>query len=1101
MSKNSVRVPVTCGDISVTCRVLENFLVGGCSRSPNTLPATQITMASMSIYAQAARFSKPASLRVSSCTGLSQGRALDTARHFSSTPRRRDELDDIYDNFNKKVSEKKPVRSKSSDGKKYPSRTNRDTNYSQQSFSSKPRGKTLADYEEADSHSGQSSRFKGPSQRSPNGRSRNNLNSDRRPPSKSTVDHNKELYRTYEEKEIRDRVESGEHVTLSNDEFSKVRDVMRASYKDQGESMRFDVDSFFNYKDEKGYYRPINVSTVLFDWEKKQARLDKDPAYANEKDPHVVFFKQLNDWEERRKRARMRKSGYKFPEEHASYVPPEQLSDPSKRYKGASQFYLNPAKIDFEKAPSSGKDEKAPVLQHNLDRVLFSPGIHILKDKRTNVYNFSPSLESVMSIRDFDFTKVTPFIPSANDTKLSETAKENKKLFTSSTSSLTGILMHLHFLISRNRPPVTQHLSKNFPATETKFTTSMRKPISAFLRYRPETDTYSLDSDKTQDEDMILSLLGQVMETQLTVDSDTFLKEYTKPLEGETPKSDTPTTPQTNVYHYSTCGDFVMRSQIDCYDPRLPGTGTFDLKTRAACAVRHDLDYAQVHDGSDYQINKIKGEWESYEREQYDLIRSALLKYSLQARIGRMDGIFVAYHNIRKMFGFEYLPLGEIDKIFHGYNLQDADAQAPKIADSEFRMSITILSNILKQVVAEFPKQSVNLVFKAPSTQKDIESHGQAMMVFAHPMPESIVDLIQRGIEPPPESKLKTVPTIEEVTDQELMQQYADQITTRQQISLDRKAKTAGKVAKPAPVHELSKENLAAERARYADTLKTKAYLNRRTLFDLYRDDFLGPNLGLKAWRVVVDNYVDRKMLPAPVHPTPGLDNEWTLGVKMESVSQMWVSDYLDSVIYGFLNDIMSESRKVQEDSEKLEAKTQKEGYSTLLQESFSEKEMEVLDEEKMEDSDRLSIDELEPRQRAQHLIVNPPKVIQAANSLKAVSGEAGSASEQPLVKKGSRLTSRPDTVRRSQEEIAKYIESGLEKMEEPSEFQKLLRTFDQKGRMEQRAYEDANGTKAKIVWAPKPTPAIPAAEPSSSSENKVPQEKGMAKQDVKETN
>jgi hypothetical protein len=31
-----------------------------------------------------------------------------------------------------------------------------------------------------------------------------------------------------------------------------------------------------------------------------------------------------------------------------------------------------------------------------------------------------------------------------------------------------------------------------------------------------------------------------------------------------------------------------MRSQLDCYDPRLPGTGVFDIKTRACLSLRHD---------------------------------------------------------------------------------------------------------------------------------------------------------------------------------------------------------------------------------------------------------------------------------------------------------------------------------------------------------------------------------------------------------------------------------------------------------------------------------------------------------------------------------
>lgn len=32
-----------------------------------------------------------------------------------------------------------------------------------------------------------------------------------------------------------------------------------------------------------------------------------------------------------------------------------------------------------------------------------------------------------------------------------------------------------------------------------------------------------------------------------------------------------------------------MRSQLDCIDNRLPGTGVFDLKTRAAVPIRLDM--------------------------------------------------------------------------------------------------------------------------------------------------------------------------------------------------------------------------------------------------------------------------------------------------------------------------------------------------------------------------------------------------------------------------------------------------------------------------------------------------------------------------------
>ena len=41
----------------------------------------------------------------------------------------------------------------------------------------------------------------------------------------------------------------------------------------------------------------------------------------------------------------------------------------------------------------------------------------------------------------------------------------------------------------------------------------------------------------------------------------------------------------------------------------------------------------------------------------FDLIKSAMLKFTMQVRIGMMDGIFVAYHNTDRIFGFQYLPL------------------------------------------------------------------------------------------------------------------------------------------------------------------------------------------------------------------------------------------------------------------------------------------------------------------------------------------------------------------------------------------------------------------------------------------------------------
>ena len=107
-----------------------------------------------------------------------------------------------------------------------------------------------------------------------------------------------------------------------------------------------------------------------------------------------------------------------------------------------------------------------------------------------------------------------------------------------------------------------------------------------------------------------------------------------------------------------------MRSQLDCHDPRLPGTGVFDLKTRAALPVRMDIMNYKQH--STYLIRTLQGEFESFEREYHDLMRSAFLKYGFQARIGNMDGILVAHHNTARIFGFRYIPLSEMDACLFG---------------------------------------------------------------------------------------------------------------------------------------------------------------------------------------------------------------------------------------------------------------------------------------------------------------------------------------------------------------------------------------------------------------------------------------------------
>ena len=141
----------------------------------------------------------------------------------------------------------------------------------------------------------------------------------------------------------------------------------------------------------------------------------------------------------------------------------------------------------------------------------------------------------------------------------------------------------------------------------------------------------------------------------------------------------------------------MMRSQLDCSDPRLPRK-TFDLKTRAVVAVRNDR--ANWVESSGYQIRHSTGLLESFEREHYDMIRASLLKYNFQARIGFMDGIFVCYHNTASVFGFQYLSVEEMNTRLFG---------SQEMADQSFKLSIKLLEALLEACTELYPSQSVKL--------------------------------------------------------------------------------------------------------------------------------------------------------------------------------------------------------------------------------------------------------------------------------------------------------------------------------------------------------------------------------------------------------
>ncbi|GJF00271.1 mitochondrial protein Pet127-domain-containing protein [Phanerochaete sordida] len=373
---------------------------------------------------------------------------------------------------------------------------------------------------------------------------------------------------------------------------------------------------------------------------------------------------------------------------------------------------IEPSEGEFHLYDLDPPTEQRPVprLAHNLDRALFNPGVNWLQDPRSRVFNYSPWLENIPKVQDFDFSRVSGFIKSSMDEDLFRLAKTNGAKFAGSTSSLTGMLSHIYFALSNGKDVDTSVLSQAFSDERRTFTPAQRFPTSTVLWYRNgiySTDSYSFDS--TSDKN-VLTWMGTMLEKFLTMPEPAFKK-----LLRSSPAPTTPVDQRRETCRYAKVGSYVMRSQLDCQDPRLPGTGVFDIKTRACLPVR--MDVINYEENSGYLIRQMHGTLESFEREYYDLIRSAFLKYSFQARIGNMDGVFVAYHNTARIFGFQYVPLEEMDERLFG-----SKSAGPFI----FEKCVKLLEVISTEITSHFPEQHIACVWEA-------DSANGAVCVWAEP--------------------------------------------------------------------------------------------------------------------------------------------------------------------------------------------------------------------------------------------------------------------------------------------------------------------------------------------------------------------------------
>lgn len=382
---------------------------------------------------------------------------------------------------------------------------------------------------------------------------------------------------------------------------------------------------------------------------------------------------------------------------------------------------IQTSELKFEPVPV--EKPPVPMLAYGLDRVLFNPGVYRLQDPRSRVYNFDPYLERIMPAHEFDFKALSEYKTSSKDQGLLALTKNIGAKFTGSTSSMSGILQHFHFVLSNFRKLNHDMLSRQFPDPSPNFSKITLGPSTVFLRHKD--GIYAIDADKSYDRPNIMSWLGHSLEKLLTTERSEF-ERYRRSNPEQAPTEDN----SSRCYHYSKQGNIMMRSQLDAVDPRLPGTGVFDLKTRAVVSIR--MNHKEFEEGSGYQLRHALGEWESFEREFYDMTRATLLKYSLQVRMGRMDGIFVAFHNIERIFGFQYLSLSDMDAVLHGQH-------DTSLGDEEFKVSISLVDELLTKATAQFPDTSLRLHFEAR------EGKTPFMYIFAEPVTEEQADDIQQA--------------------------------------------------------------------------------------------------------------------------------------------------------------------------------------------------------------------------------------------------------------------------------------------------------------------------------------------------------------------
>jgi hypothetical protein len=335
---------------------------------------------------------------------------------------------------------------------------------------------------------------------------------------------------------------------------------------------------------------------------------------------------------------------------------------------------------------------KPPVLENNLDIVVQNPGIYPLNSILSVQNDYDMKLFTNLPTPEMiNFDTFSTYMSPSKDQNLHKLMKKQGFKYASSTSGISAALSHFFYKLTNFKSPHFYNLSQSYSNQPLKFMMYQRKPASVIIE-RHSNGCYTVNKNAIFDNpnEIILLKMGKYMEKLFTTTSDEFRSKYMKSKGNEAlviPGDE-------DYFKFITYDKFLLRSQIDCQGKDSNGKDIhYEIKTRAVAPIRYNI--YEYQDYLDYDVTKLQGLHSSYEREFYDLIRGAFLKYYFQLKIGGMDGAFISYHNTQKIFGFEYIKLIDMERRLFGNS---------QFSNIIFKASLKLLQEALDYIIKDFPK-------------------------------------------------------------------------------------------------------------------------------------------------------------------------------------------------------------------------------------------------------------------------------------------------------------------------------------------------------------------------------------------------------------